>query len=409
METYAAPEGDTETVLAEIWAALLGLEQVGRLDNFFTLGGHSLLVIRLIAELQAKGLNTDVRAVFNHPVLKDLALVVNSGANKHFEAPPNLIPEGCEQITPELLPLIALEQAQIDQIGAQVPGGIANIQDIYPLGPLQEGILFHHMLGSPEDGDTYIMPVMLAVSNRLQLDKFIDVLKAVVKRHDVLRTAIFWEGLPRPVQVVLRHCELNLRHIELDPVGDAIVQLRERIEPERLWMDLTRAPLLRVELAADPNSEQHFVIIYEHHIVNDHIGLEVLVEEMGVLLDASDAELPPTVPYREFVAHALALAESGETEHTPALVWGMWTNRPSRLVSRTFRWPRIRSMSTSCRWSRVSAKDFANKSGDWTSARRVSFIWRGPWWWHAAAVATTWCLARCSRAACRARPVRTAP
>ncbi|HVG43962.1 MAG TPA: amino acid adenylation domain-containing protein, partial [Longimicrobium sp.] len=152
--SYEAPLGEVEAALAGIWAEVLGVERVGRWDHFFELGGHSLLAIKLIGRMRRAGLHTDVRALFTTPVLAELALAVG-GASPEIEVPANGIPEGCGSITPEMLPLVELTQAEIDRIVAEVPGGAANVQDVYPLAPLQEGILFHHLLS--QEGDPYLL------------------------------------------------------------------------------------------------------------------------------------------------------------------------------------------------------------------------------------------------------------
>ncbi|WP_347299717.1 phosphopantetheine-binding protein, partial [Clostridium perfringens] len=72
-EAYEAPRGDTETLLAQAWAELLGLPQIGRHDNFFELGGHSLLAVRQASLAQQWGIALQVQAIFDHPVLADLA------------------------------------------------------------------------------------------------------------------------------------------------------------------------------------------------------------------------------------------------------------------------------------------------------------------------------------------------
>ncbi|MES2940632.1 MAG: phosphopantetheine-binding protein, partial [Pseudomonadota bacterium] len=73
---YEAPAGETETLLASLWAELLQVERVGRHDSFFALGGHSLLVIRMIEGLRQQGLSVDVRSLFVTPTLAAFAAAV---------------------------------------------------------------------------------------------------------------------------------------------------------------------------------------------------------------------------------------------------------------------------------------------------------------------------------------------
>ncbi|KAF9367763.1 hypothetical protein CPB97_005338, partial [Podila verticillata] len=202
---YEDPQGKVEIALADVWASLLRIERVGRHDNFFMLGGHSLLAVKMIEQLRCLGFTLSVRALFDNPVLHFLAASIRLH-QPGPEIPKNLITP-TTTLTPDVLPLIDLTQGDIDSIVTYIPGGTPNIQDIYELSPLQEGILFHHLLAT--QGDPYLTMVCTAFSDRVLLDRYLDALQKVVDRHDILRTAIMWENMSTPAQIVLRNATLS--------------------------------------------------------------------------------------------------------------------------------------------------------------------------------------------------------
>ncbi|TNC94181.1 MAG: peptide synthetase XpsB, partial [Gallionellaceae bacterium] len=289
-----------------IWQELLGVERVGRHDHFFELGGHSLLTITLIERLRQVKLNADVRTIFNTPSLSAMAAAM-AGTVQAQPAlvPPNLIEAGTTVITPEMLPLVALDQTHIDQIISSVPGGVANIQDIYPLAPLQEGILFQHLLKT--QGDTYLILSILAFDGRERLDKFLGALQQVINRHDILRSSIHWSGLTQPVQVVHRHAVLPVETLVLEHGADALDQLQRRTDPRTTRLDLQRAPLLAAYIAEDPQSGEWYLSLLNHHIVSDHMTLEFIVAEIELILNGRPDALPPSLPYRNFIAQTLTV------------------------------------------------------------------------------------------------------
>ncbi|NWE25092.1 amino acid adenylation domain-containing protein, partial [Pseudomonas gingeri] len=298
---FVAPQGEVELALARIWAEVLKVERVGRHDNFFELGGHSLLAVKLIERMRQAGLSADVRALFSQPTLAALAQVLGRG--RTVRIPANLIPGDCQRLTPELLSLIELDQATLDQIVARIPGGAANVQDIYPLAPLQEGILYHHL--SAEQGDPYLLQSRMAFASPERLSAFVEALQKVIERHDILRTAVHWQGLDSPVQVVLRHAELQVEQVACDPAaGDVLEQLHARFDARHWRMDLTQAPLIRLVHAFDAAQQRTVAILLFHHLALDHAALEVVRHEMQAGLLGRAEPAGAVIPYRNYVAQA---------------------------------------------------------------------------------------------------------
>ncbi|MCS4251622.1 non-ribosomal peptide synthetase [Pseudomonas sp. BIGb0164] len=295
---YEAPQGEVETTLARIWAEVLQVEQVGRHDHFFELGGHSLLAVSLIERMRQVGLSADVRVLFSQPTLAALAAAVGSG--REVQVPANLIPAGCQRITPDLLPLVTLDQATLDDVVARIPGGAANVQDIYPLAPLQEGILYHYI--TAESGDPYLLQSHLAFDSVERLNAFAQALQQVIDRHDILRTGVVWEGLAQPLQVVWRRAQLSVEELHLQ--GDVLAGLHERFDARRYRLDISQAPLIRLMYAKDPANARVVMVLLYHHIALDHTAFDVVLREMQGHLLGQPAPTAAPMPYRNYVAQA---------------------------------------------------------------------------------------------------------
>ncbi|MBC8947417.1 non-ribosomal peptide synthetase [Xenorhabdus sp. TS4] len=304
-QVYEAPRGEKEIVLATLWRELLGIERISRHDSFFALGGHSLLGVRMIERLHNLGLTLAARNLFQCPVLSELAQTLEQ--HQAVVVPPNVITPATTVLTPAMLPLIDLTQSEIDHIVEQVPGGIANVQDIYALSPLQDGILFHHLLA--KEGDPYLLAYPMIFSDRALLDRYLAAVQQVVDRHDILRTAFIWQGLSAPVQVVWRQAPLSVTELTLDPAdGPVGEQLAHRFDPRQYRFDLSQAPLLRFvvaqETVAQETDGRWHVLQLQHHLIGDHTTMEVMHREVQVCLAGQDDNLPVPVPFRNLVAQA---------------------------------------------------------------------------------------------------------
>jgi aryl carrier-like protein len=301
---YEPAQGALEQALADIWSEVLGVERVGRHDNFFELGGHSLLMVRVLEKMRVRGLQAAVQHIFSASSLAAFATHVTRGQIE-VPVPPNRIPVRCSAITPDMLPLTQLNRREIDRIVRAVPGGAANIADVYPLAPLQSGILFHHLW--TQQGDPYLTWSLWSFTDRVRLDNYIAALKATIVRHDILRTSFMRDGLPEPVQVVWREAPVPIDELNLDPEkGDIAEQLLARFDPRHYRLDVRRAPLMRLCVARDPVNNRWLMIELFHHLLTDHTALQALQDEIQAHLLGDAAGLPEPFPFRNLVAQSRA-------------------------------------------------------------------------------------------------------
>ncbi|XP_055297444.1 uncharacterized protein LOC129565992 [Sitodiplosis mosellana] len=232
-------------------------------------------------------------------------LFSNIDSNANRDIPPNLIATDSTEITAVMLPLITLSQAEIDIVVKQVPGGVANIQDIYGLTPLQHGILFHHMMD--KQGDSYVLVRRVHFTNREALERYTAALQKLIERHDILRTLFIWKGLNEPVQVVLRQVPSILTEFAINDTEKPV------LKQFSYQLDLTQAPLLRLLVA--PTSDGGWVALkLMHHLIGDNVTLERLYTEMQTIIDGRYDQLTMPIPYRNMVA--LAHLGVSQDEHT---------------------------------------------------------------------------------------------
>jgi hypothetical protein len=204
--------------------------------------------------------------------------------------------------TPSDFPLAQPSQSELDRILTAQP----ELRDIYPLTPMQEGLLFH-TLYSPEDG-TYFDQLTCELRGELDRDAFSRAWQTVMQRHAVLRTAFVWENLDRPRQVVVAGVELPLTL--LDWRDQSAAERDQRLETllaedMAAGFNLEQAPLFRLILIATAEN-RHRLIWSTHHLLLDGWSWALLLAEVFTCYGAHQAgrqpQLPPRGQYRDYLA-----------------------------------------------------------------------------------------------------------
>jgi amino acid adenylation domain-containing protein len=281
---YVEARTEEERVLAEIWTELLDVERVGMHDNFFELGGDSILSIQVVAKARERGLKLTPRQIFEEQTIA--RIVADSRLGK---AKASMIPAK-RSLLPEWDPPDFLA----DNI---------EVDDVYPLSPMQEGMLFHALF---EPGrKVYLNQLNCRLRGQLDESAFVRAWNKIVQRHGVLRTSFMWEGLTRPLQVVWKRVELKWERADWRGYSELEVEeLLQEYLPSARDFDLDRAPLLRLGLMRRGEQDWSFIWSY-HHILLDGWCLSLVVNEVFALYEAersgTEAELGQVHEYQEYI------------------------------------------------------------------------------------------------------------
>ncbi|MCP5064702.1 MAG: amino acid adenylation domain-containing protein, partial [Ignavibacteriae bacterium] len=180
-----------------------------------------------------------------------------------------------------------------------------NIQDIYPLTPMQEGMLFHTIY-SPES-EVYKEQFSCKLIGEFELESFKSAWDIIINRHDILRTAFIWEDVDEPLQIV--HSEVDLPFIYKDishfDTKEQNSFIEENIKKKvKEIFNFAEAPLMRISLFKLCETK-YFLIWDHHHILFDGWGLPVLMQELMVsynsLKNGIPLNLSPTFPFKNYI------------------------------------------------------------------------------------------------------------
>ncbi len=180
-----------------------------------------------------------------------------------------------------------------------------NLEGVYPLSPAQQGMLFHSLY-EPASG-AYVTQVVLrcAIDDMPAFERAWDL---TLQRHAVLRSAMLWENLDRPLQAVGRRVQLPIEHADWRELGE-----EQRAEALRVLLaadrergfKLSKAPLMR--LATQRLDAREYQVLWTfHHILLDGWSLPLILSELSAayegLVRGEEVRLPPVRPYAEFIA-----------------------------------------------------------------------------------------------------------
>ncbi|HET9183287.1 MAG TPA: amino acid adenylation domain-containing protein [Candidatus Angelobacter sp.] len=221
--------------------------------------------------------------------------------------------------------LEAARRPQSDDSHAQPHEPDVDIEDIYSLSPLQEGILFHSLY--KPGNDVYLQQWNCVLSGSLDLEYFERAWQRVVDRHAILRTSFVWRTAGRPVQVVQRNRKLHIQELNWSDQPEerhSLLQAEQVKKELAVGIDLGQAPLLKLTLA-QLGPEKWWLLVVEHHLIMDGWSLQLIMNEVFEIYSAAaEHRQPRLAPPHLYKSYILSLQR--QSMHETELFWRDYLN-----------------------------------------------------------------------------------
>lgn len=306
-EDYVAPRDRLESLLASVWARTLGVQQVGINDNFFEIGGDSMMTLQVVTQLRQHGFEVAARQIFRHPTVAEMAACLSTAQAVASDLPAESVVASAGEGNWDT-------QRWREQLAAI----FAEVVDVYPLSATQRGIYFQSLL-APRASGAYIEQVCFDLVGDFDEAAFAEAWQFVADEEEMLRTAVVRRGAPQPLQLVVRHAALvpalvDWRTLTAD---EQRARLSALVDEERMkGFDLKRPPLCRVTVVRLADGRRRVLWTY-HHVILDGWSEPLLLNAVFRAYDALVGGSQPSAlghaSYRDFVvwleAQDLAPAE----------------------------------------------------------------------------------------------------
>ena len=180
------------------------------------------------------------------------------------------------------------------------------VEDVFELSPLQQGMLFHSVIDP--DARLYFEQVCFTFTGAINIQAFREAWNRIVRRHQIMRVAFFWEKIDKPVQLVHHNAEMGVHHDDWSTLSsaDQLARLQLYLQTDRMQgLNLSKPPLMHIALFKLAPATHQFVATF-HHGILDGWSLNLLFKEFAhiypMVVRGAQPALPQPIPYSRFIA-----------------------------------------------------------------------------------------------------------